>query len=74
MRMQINELGIVGGDEVEPHSIPEQVLKCINVYRLMIKLEKKLYDQILIKVDFPISGFSTIQRDRLPLLWCCSCH
>lgn len=25
MRMQINELGIVGGDEVEPHSIPEQV-------------------------------------------------
>ena len=40
MRMQINELGIVGGDEVEPHSIPEQVLKSINLYRLMIKLEK----------------------------------
>ena len=26
MRMEINEeLGIVGGNEVEPHSIPEQV-------------------------------------------------
>ena len=35
MRMQIDELGIVGGDEVEPHSIPEQVLKCIDLYQLM---------------------------------------
>ena len=34
MRMQINELGIVGGDEVEPHSIPEQVLKCIDLYQV----------------------------------------